>query len=138
MYSHAYNCDNDMLSFKEPPVENTTTYEVPKPTETPVEKTVSPPQGRVFVARSFVFISCLYLCLIILIMSDFFVSLTEYNTQSCSVKCCAALFVSPFAINLIMNISLKCDNLCRSWSCSNSWTSPERYVATLLPVCHRF
>lgn len=77
--------DNDMLSFKEPPVENKP-HEAPKPTETPVEKTASPPQGRVSVFRSSVFY----------FMFAFFVYYISpfYVCQNFWTLCCVILSVS--------------------------------------------
>lgn len=48
------DCDNGMFSFKETPVENKPTHKAATPTQTPVEKTASPPQGKVS-ASKFVF-----------------------------------------------------------------------------------
>lgn len=64
MHMLIFDSDHDMLSFKEQPVENKPTYEAPKPTETLIEKTDSPPQGRVSVSCFQVFCIFFQVCIL--------------------------------------------------------------------------
>lgn len=117
MHMLIFDSDRDMLSFKEQPVENKPTYEAPKPTETLIEKTDSPPQGRVSVSCFQVFciffqvcilcyVSPLYLCqtifftlcYVILPVSTFL----QFLSSLYSVYYC--LFVVDFIVWLCLSV----------------------------------